>query len=1109
LILNEIYVFRIFYMKIFSLIKILAPLLLIGIISPTVYGLADTIDVKKNPDTILAGSEINYPPYCIVNENDKADGFSVELLRAAAEAMDLELKFKTGPWKEVKNDLAEGRVDALPLVGRTPEREYTFDFTFPYLTMHGAIVVREGTENIHTIEDLEGKEVAVMAGDNAEEYVNRIKIPMEIITTPTFSNALQHLSEGDYDAVVIQRLLAIQLINQHEIDNLEVAVHPLEDFPQNFCFAVKENNEDLLATLNEGLSIVMADGTFRKLKTKWFTSMGEFRYKNQRIIVSGDHNYPPYDYLDENGQPTGFNTELTKAIAEEMGLNVEIQLQSWAKARKDLKEGNVDVIQGMYYSFDREEEFDLTQGYTQVRHVIVGREKNKLPQNMKELEEYSIIVQKGDIMHDLALKHGYDDQITAVETQNIALKRVSQGRQDIALVAQLQAHYWIDQYGWENLQMSEQSLLSPEYCYAVAEGNQELLGLFSEGLSILKATGEYHEIYNKWLGGYEEPSYTWKDVLTYSLWFIIPAILIILGVLAWSRTLKNTVKKRTNELNKEIEERKKVEHALRQSEEKHKILYEASADAITYIKGNKYIDCNQAVVHMLGCNSKEEIINRMPSDFAPEKQPDGKYSYEKQAEMIQEAMKKGTHRFEWWMKRKDGSLIPLEVQLTLIYDSDGNPIFNSTWRDLSATKKYEQELKESKEKYQKLASELRESNVLFEKAKERAEESDRLKSAFLANMSHEIRTPMNAIVGFSDLLDEETTTEEERQKYVKIIQSRSSDLLTLINDIVDVAKIEVGQIKLNFETVNLNQVLYDLRDYYQKQLKEKTNQVTLKIDPSLPDNEAVMRTDRTRLNQILSNLLNNAVKFTHKGYIELCYEIMGNQQIMFCVKDTGIGIPKDKKHLVFERFRQIEDELADGKFYGGTGLGLNIVKNLVEILGGEIWFDSATANNNENKQSGTTFYFTLPWHQAEEKKAEVIDKDIEARQNWSDKAILIVEDEQANMDFLKAALKSTHAKILSAINGKECLEVMKSTPNISAILMDIKMQTMDGYQTIKKIRETNKEIPVIAQTAYALSGDQKKILATGFNAYLAKPIDKKELITTLSRFIGENNHHTK
>lgn len=1081
-------------------------LLLIGIISPTVYGLADTIKVKKSHDTILVGSEINYPPYCIVNENGKADGFSVKLFRAAAEAMGLELKFKTGPWKEVKNDLAEGRVDALPLVGRTPEREDIFDFTFPYLTMHGAIIVREGAENIQTVDDLEGKEVAVMAGDNAEEYLNRIEIPMEIITTSTFSDALQHLSEGDYDAVVIQRLLAIQLMNQLDIDNLKVAVHPLEDFPQNFCFAVKENDEDLLAILNEGLSIVMADGTFRRLKTKWFTSLGEFRYKNQRIIVSGDQNYPPYDFLNENGQPTGFNTELTKAIAEEMGLDVEIHLQNWAEARKDLKEGNVDVIQGMYYSLERDEEFDFTQDYTQVRHVIVGREKEKLPQNMKELEGYSIIVQEGDIMHDLALEHGYDDQITAVETQDIALKRVSQGRQDIALVAQLQAHYWIDQYGWENLQMSEQSLLSPEYCYAVAEGNDDLLGVFSEGLSILKASGKYREIYNKWLGVYEKPSYNWQDVLRYSLRIIIPAILIILGILAWSRTLKNTVKKRTNDLNKEIEERKKVEYALRRSEEKHKILYEASADAITYIKDYKYIDCNQAVINILGCDSKEEIINKTPADFAPEKQPGGKNSYEKQSELFQEAMKKGTLRFEWWMKRKDGFLIPLEVQLTLIYDMDGNPILNDTWRDLSETKKYEQELKESKERYQKLASELRESNVLLEKAKERAEESDRLKSAFLANMSHEIRTPMNAIVGFSDLLDEETTTEEERQKYVKIIQSRSSDLLTLINDIVDVAKIEVGQIKLNFETVNLNQVLYDLRDYYQKHLKEKADQVTLKIDPSLQDNEAFIRTDKTRLNQILSNLLNNAVKFTHKGYIELCYEVMDNKKIMFCVKDTGIGIPKDKKHLVFERFRQIEDEMADGKFYGGTGLGLNIVKNLVEILGGEIWFNSVTDKNNENKQSGTTFYFTLPWHQTNEQVTEETDKEIDTRQDWSDKTILIVEDEPANMAYLKAALNSTNAKILTAITGKECLEVMKSNPNISAILMDIKMQEMDGYQTIKKIRETNKEIPVIAQTAYALTGDQKKILKAGFNAYLSKPIDKKELIATLSRFIGENKH---
>ena len=275
----------------FRLIKSLLLLLaLCAIIFTSAKDNPQIRDYTKEYDTLLVGSEINYPPYCIINENGEADGFSVELFKAAANSMDMEVKFRTGEWSEVKQSLANGEVDALPLVGRTPEREDIFDFTFPYLTMHGAIVVREENEDIKELADLKNKEVAVMAGDNAEEFVRRSKIAMDIKTAPTFTKALKQLSKGRYDAVVIQRLLAIQLMQKHNIKNLKIEGHPLEEFPQQFCFAVKENNDSLLKLLNEGLSIVMADGTFRRLRTKWFSELNRFRFENREIIVSGDYN---------------------------------------------------------------------------------------------------------------------------------------------------------------------------------------------------------------------------------------------------------------------------------------------------------------------------------------------------------------------------------------------------------------------------------------------------------------------------------------------------------------------------------------------------------------------------------------------------------------------------------------------------------------------------------------------------------------------------------------------------------------------------------------------------------------------------------------------------
>ncbi len=211
---------------------------------------------------IRSGAEYDYPPFCIVEEGGRANGFSVELLRAALEVMDHEVTFRVGPWTEVKGLLESGKIDALPLVGRTPEREHLFDFTFPYLSLHGVIVVPEDVTGIHELNDLKGLRVAVMEGDNAEEFLRREDRGFEIVTTPTFENALRELSNGRHDAVVIQKLLALRLIPQSEITNLRNVGKPLEGLRQEFCYAVKEGDKETLSLLNEGLALVMADGTF-------------------------------------------------------------------------------------------------------------------------------------------------------------------------------------------------------------------------------------------------------------------------------------------------------------------------------------------------------------------------------------------------------------------------------------------------------------------------------------------------------------------------------------------------------------------------------------------------------------------------------------------------------------------------------------------------------------------------------------------------------------------------------------------------------------------------------------------------------------------------------
>jgi ABC-type amino acid transport substrate-binding protein/signal transduction histidine kinase len=534
---------------------------------------------EAHSSLITAASEYAYPPFCIVTEDNQADGFSVELLRAALKTMHKDVAFKVGPWAEIKQDLADGRIQVLPLVGRTPEREKLYDFTFPYLTMHGTILVRDDETRIRSQEDLNGKHVAVMAGDNAEEFLHRTDLGATVVPTPTFEQAIRELAAGKHDAVVIQKLLALQLMKQLDVTNVKTVGPPLADFVQSFCFAVRKGDNKLLSILNEGLSIVFANDTFNNLRVKWFAPIEEIERRKSRIVVGGDNNYPPFEFLDENGQPAGYNVDLTRAIAKQMGIAVEIRLGPWGEIRKGLEAKDIDIIQGMFYSPERDTAYSFSPAHAVVNHAIVVRSSEALPKSLAELSGKTIVVMNGDIMHDTAVKHGFAKQLVLVKSQEEALRQLARGKYDCALVAKMPAHYWIDKHRWKNLKVADQSILSPEYCYATPHGKENILHLFSEGLANIKSSGQYRDIYSKWLGIYEKPSVGWRDVLKYSLFTSIPIVILLIGSILWSRTLRRQVEVRTAELQAEIAQRQQKEVEVEaKNAELERFTYTASHD---------------------------------------------------------------------------------------------------------------------------------------------------------------------------------------------------------------------------------------------------------------------------------------------------------------------------------------------------------------------------------------------------------------------------------------------------------------------------------------------------------------------------------------------------
>jgi PAS domain S-box-containing protein len=481
-------------------------------------------------------------------------------------------------------------------VGRTPEREALFDFTVPYMTLHGAIVVRGDGNGIRDLADLKGRQVAVMKGDNAEEFLRRQKTDFAIHTTPNFETALQDLSKGRYDAVVVQRLVALRLIQQTGLTNLHVIERPIEDFKQDFCFAVHEGDRETLALLNEGLAIVVANGTYRQLHAKWFAEMQ--LPTDRPIVVGGDLNFPPFEFLDENGRPAGYNVDLTRAIARAMNLNVEIRLGHWQERIEALKTGKIDALQGMFYSPERDQDFDFSQAHTVSHHVAVVRQGDgPAPENIEQLKGKRIVVQRGDRMHDFVLKHGLEKQIALVEEQDAVLHELRATRNyDCALVARVAALSLIEKHGWKDLVIGKKPLLSSEYCYAAANGQSALLAQFSEGLNVLKQNGEYRRIYDKWLGVHQEYPMTFVTALRYSAMVIAPLLLILLIAFAWSWALRRQVIKKTSE--------------LRASEEYQRAMIACSPVALytTDMEG-KVINWNQSSERIFGWKA-EEIIGR-------------------------------------------------------------------------------------------------------------------------------------------------------------------------------------------------------------------------------------------------------------------------------------------------------------------------------------------------------------------------------------------------------------------------------------------------------------------------------------------------------------------
>ncbi len=529
--------------------------------------------------------------------------------------------------------------------------------------------------------------------------------------------------------------------------------------------------------------------------------------------------------------------------------------------------------------------------------------------------------------------------------------------------------------------------------------------------------------------------------------------------------------------NADITERKQAEESLQKSETRLRTLYDSTSDAVMLLDEHGYFDCNRATLQMFGCASKEEFYRKHPADFSPELQPDGMDSMALASQRIYIAMERGSIRFEWVHKRADnGNIFDAEVLLNGM-QLDGRTVLQATVRDITERKRTEVELRQ---------------------AKEAAEQAAKVKSDFLANMSHEIRTPMNGIIGMTELaLDTELTPEQ--REYLSLVKSSSDALLDIVNDILDFSKIESGKLDIENIDFSLEHTLRDTMKSLATRAHQKNLELLLHIEPDVPEQ---LLGDPGRLRQVIVNLVGNAIKFTEKGEIEVAVQRINapseaQASLHFSVRDTGIGIPREKFQAIFDSFSQVDTSTT--RKYGGTGLGLTISAQLVKLMGGGL------IELESEVGKGSCFHFTLPMN--------MVSVDPLANYQHTGRvagmSVLVVDDNATNRKLVQEMLLNWKMLPTAVESGEQALIELersgRSGKPYQLALLDLQMPGMDGFELAERIRQHPGHVGALVMmlTSEGQRGHATRCRELGIASYLMKPVSQSELLDAIMTALGE------
>ncbi|MCF8364972.1 MAG: transporter substrate-binding domain-containing protein [Bacteroidales bacterium] len=1092
------------------------------------------LESAATTDTLQFSGDENYPPFSFIDKHGNPAGFTVDLLSEVAAQSGFEYQLRLENWEDAYKNLQMQKADAIIGMLRSEDRKQDFLFSTPHSYLSYMMILRPGIK-IKSFSQIKDFKVLVLKNDVMHQYLLKIGMDKNLATAKSFDELFTLFNSGKGDMLIVSKIHTYFYYKKYELSKYKITPLSLEQFP--FCFAVQNNNTSLQAQINEALYILHQNGRFDALYDKWFAAkkhetMPQFLSEYWRIaaiflvvLVIAFILWNSSLSRKVNSQNHQLKEELNaKTIAEKQSKTVlerlTIAQNSAGIGIWELNLTNMDLYwdEGMFQLYEIDDKlFDATYNewlsslHPDDRDITAKKFEDCIKNKQDYDAVFRIITPSGNLKYIRAFaKLALKDNKKAIKAVGVnwdvtkamkdamvtdVLHAISQAaifsenlvgfmdkiRQELSRVVDT-TNFFIGlieedsgklylPYMKDNVEEFTYFPIRNSISSHVINLRQSML-FYAEDLDKLHKEGVIEraggqakvwlgvplQIENQVIGLIVLQSYTDRSAIT-------PDHVKLLEYIAPQLSLSIKRKKIQDELVKSEEVLRKITGQLKEAQviarmgnfewdDKNRKF--AFSDEIYNIFGVKKEATNpdfetfMALVHSSDSQNIITVLNEANSN---------KTSFETE--------------FRIFNKETGEPRIIIIKGQPVMQNGVYSGSFTGILQDITEQKDIEYELMAAKIK---------------------AEQSDKLKSAFLANMSHEIRTPMNSILGFSQILTE-AEDEAELEKYTNIINKNGEHLLRLIDDIIDISKIEAGLVKVDKHTIDLLSLAETAIFQFDENDKVKDGSIELRL--VRPENPiGLISSDQTKIKQVLINLIFNALKFTQSGFIELRYQLCNNQRVRFEVEDTGIGIPEDRLLDIFDRFMQVNaNEVSKTT---GAGLGLSLCKAYVKLLGGEIWVESTLGK-------GSTFSFEVPFEYIHMNE---IARDVTpqvASALKSAPTILIAEDDTDSYYFFEAVMQKSGFRFIHVENGQDAVEIAKTNPEIDLVMIDIRMPLMDGLTATKLIKSARPNLPVIAQTAHAMDSDRQKAMEAGCDDYISKPVQRKILLEKINNLLSNKN----